>query len=933
MLGIVVRAPGLDNRGTGPFCCLLPLAGLGLAGGDAAVMAEQATLGFAGLLRRLRAEAQLTQQELAKAAGLSARSVSDLERGINRTARRDTAVRLAGTLGLAEPARSLFVAAALGRIQAAQVLAAKPRQARDESLAPAGGVHGFVPALTSFVGREGPVSEVAALLARNRLVTVTGPGGSGKTRLAGEVARQVAHRFADGVWLAELAPVRDPALVAAVVASALGVREQPGRPAADSLARVLARRQLLLVLDNCEHVVGSAAGLCAGLLAACDDVRVLATSREPLRVAGEARYRLGPLGLPDLDELADVARAEAVTLFADRARRADPRFALDDQTGPAVAQLVARLDGMPLAIELAAARVEALGVAGLLGRIDDRFALLTEGHRAAADRQRSLTATVEWSYRLLDEHERRVFRAVSVFPAGFRLEAAEAVAGQGAGSAVLRLVDCSLLSPPQAGPDGRLRYVMLETLRAYGAGLLAQAGEQDGAAIALAGYALGVAEQAAGELHTGTGEVAAARWLDAEDATMRQVLAWAMQHDADIALRLALTLAPWWILRGRLAAQYRLLREAAGHAVPGSYGWCATQELLGLACLFSADLAGALDYFTGIRDAIGDRPPSGVLVSCLGSRSAALANLGRVAEAADDARRSLALARELSYPDGEAVALGHLAVAVFRAGDPRSAIQLVRQAEETTAYRPNWVARWRSNFLTLLLIEVGELAAAARVCAAGLARSREAGDPWNQARLLVSMATLDLRGTRIQDAAAHLQEALQIAARTGDQFDLRNALDCCGYLCAATGRYAEAVTVWAAHAAIFRHEGYAYPPAEARRKEESLRKARQMLEPARARAAEKRGTAMSRDTAVEYALILTAPGPPLPAAASSPEPLSARERELVTLVAQGRTNAQIAAQLYISVRTVTSHLDRIRDKTGCRRRADLTRLALSQGLI
>ncbi len=185
-----------------------------------------------GLLRQLRAEAQLTQQELAKAAGLSPRSVSDLERGISRTARKDTAVHLAGALGLAEPVRSVFVAAALGRIRAAQVLAARPRQAQGGSLAPAGGVHGFVPALTSFVGRARSVSAVTALLDRDRLVTVTGPGGAGKTRLAGEVARQVAGRFADGVWLAELAPVRDPVLVPAVVAAVLGVREQPGLPAA-----------------------------------------------------------------------------------------------------------------------------------------------------------------------------------------------------------------------------------------------------------------------------------------------------------------------------------------------------------------------------------------------------------------------------------------------------------------------------------------------------------------------------------------------------------------------------------------------------------------------------------------------------------------------------------------------------------------------------
>ena len=350
-----------------------------------------------------------------------------------------------------------------------------------------GGVHGFPAELTSFIGRDGPVREVAGLLAEHRLVTVTGPGGVGKTRLAGQVARAVAGRFADGVWLAELAPAGDPAQVPGVVAAALGVREQPGLPAAEVLVRVLARQQLLLVLDNCEHVIAVAAELCAGLLAACDDVRVLATSREPLRVAGEARYRLGPLSVPGTDTPADVGGSEAVALFADRARQVDARFALTGETGPAVARLVAALDGMPLAIELAAARVEALGAVQLADRLDDRFGLLAGGDRLAPGRHRSLAAAVEWSYRLLGEEERRIFRAISVFPGPFTLEAAEAVAGPGAGAAVLRLVDCSLLVPPREGPDGRWRYSMLETLRAYGAGLLAGSGEQDAAEIGLAG--------------------------------------------------------------------------------------------------------------------------------------------------------------------------------------------------------------------------------------------------------------------------------------------------------------------------------------------------------------------------------------------------------------------------------------------------------------
>ena len=413
----------------------------------------------------------------------------------------------------------------------------------------AAGVHGFPAVLTSFVGRELAVREVTGLLDEYRLVTVTGPGGVGKTRLAGEVARLVAARFADGAWLAELAPVRDSAGVAAVVAVALGIREQPGMGAAEAVVRVLVRRQLLVVLDNCEHVIGATAQLCAGLLQACDDIRVLATSREPVRIAGEAVYRLAPLPVGGLGD--DAAGADAVALFADRARAADARFALTDQNRADVARLAGRLDGMPLAIELAAARAEALGVPQLLDRIGDRFALLAGGDRLAAGRHRSLAAAAQWSYELLAEDERRVFQLVSVFAAPFTLEAAGAVAGPEAVSVVLRLVECSLLVPPRPGPDGRSRYAMLETLRDYGAGLLAGAGEQDQAQAALARYAVRVAEEAGAEVRTTTGELAAARWLDAEDAMMGPVLAWAVEHDLDVAARLVTALGPWWMLRGQ----------------------------------------------------------------------------------------------------------------------------------------------------------------------------------------------------------------------------------------------------------------------------------------------------------------------------------------------------------------------------------------------
>jgi predicted ATPase/DNA-binding CsgD family transcriptional regulator len=811
-------------------------------------------------------------------------------------------------------------------------------------------MHGFPAALTSFVGRAAVVDEVAGRLGEYRLVTVTGPGGSGKTRLAGEVARRVAGEFADGVWLAELGAVRDPAQVPAVVAAALGVRDLPAVAAADALARALARRQLLLVLDNCEHVIGAAAELCGRLLLGADDVRVLATSREALRVAGEVRYRLAPLTLPDPADLSGSGGSEAVLLFADRARRADASFVLDGETGPAVARLVARLDGMPLAIELAAARVEALGVAQLLDRIDDRFTLLEAGDRLAAGRQRSLAATMEWSYRLLDEREQRVFRAVSVFPGPFTLEGAEAVAGAGSGSAVLHLVDCSLLVPPRVGADGRSRYVMLETLRAYGAGLRAEAGEGDAAATALAGYALGVAEDALLALAEDNGEVAAGRRLDAEGATMRQVLEWAMEHDGAVASavscavasRLAAALAWWWQVRGRLAGQVPLLREAVDRASPGSDAWCLGHTWLGQAALDSADPAGALRHFTAVRDAAAVRGPLlvpvPVLARCLSGRAATLLTMGRIGEAAEDARRAVALAREDDHPLGEALALAALGLVACVAGDRVGAVQLARRAEQIMAGLHGPMARVCGHMLTTVLITADEVAAAERVCVPALAGAREAGDLWSLGNLLEKMVVLDLSAGHYEDAAAHLREGLQTALRTGVRARVLDDLDCCGYLCAWTGRSAEAVTVWAAVVVLQGHEGFSAPshpdlPEGWFERQEPLREARRALGPDRARAAEERGRAMSLATAAEYALMLTAADRPPPAAAPGLDGLSPRERELITLVAQGRTDTQIAAQLFISVRTVSSHLDRIRDKTGCRRRADLTRLALSAGLV
>jgi len=831
-------------------------------------------------------------------------------------------------------------------------------------------LHGFPAALTSFVGRAQAVDEVAGWLGRCRLVTVAGPGGAGKTRLAGEVARAVTGQFADGVWLAELAAVTDPAHVPGVVGTALGIRDLPSVAAADALAEALARRQLLLVLDNCEHLIGAAAELCGRLLLGADDVRVLATSREPLRIAGEARYRLGPLALPDPGDPAAAAQCEAVRLFADRAQRVQPGFALDQATAATAARLVARLDGMPLAIELAAARVDALGVPQLLDRIDDRFALLADGDRLAQDRQRSLAAAVRWSYQLLDDAERRVFRAVSAFPGPFTLDGAEAVAGAGAGRAVPRLVDCSMLLPPRTGLDGRSRYGMLETLRAYGTALLAEAGEEDEATAALAGYAAEMAGQATADLYTRSREADGLRHLDAEDATLRYALAWAVDHDPAMALRLTLAQAQWWQLRGRLSGQAPLLAAAAEYADPGSDDWCAARLLLGQVTGQAEDSPAMLEHFTAVREALEDshRPatPLGpVLLSmCLSARSAALARMDRIGEAVEDARQGLDLARQTGLGGLEAMALACLSVARWHDGDLDGALQLARQAQRIEEEYAGALHRSLSLIVTGVLIEGGDLAAAEQACTAALPSCRDAGDQGNLCGVLWHLTILDLRAGRTGGAAARLRELLHIATQTGVRALLQAGLECCGHLCAETGRPAEALTVWAAMSAHagpwpLRHTGL-----NPDRRDMLRRQMRERLGPAGARAAEERGAAMSLATAAEYARLLAAE--PQPPAADTPagdtpavhEPaldgaaldgaapdvrgldgaaglarLSPRERELVILVAQGRTDAQIAAELYITVRTVSSHLDRVRDKTGCRRRADLTRLALRAGLV
>jgi predicted ATPase/DNA-binding CsgD family transcriptional regulator len=795
---------------------------------------------------------------------------------------------------------------------------------------PAGRRHGLTRAHTSFVGRSGAVGKVAGLLDSYQLVTVTGPGGVGKTRLADEVLKQVADRFADGVGVVELASVSEPSLVAAAVATALEVRQAAGMSVMDALAERLSRQQLLLVLDNCEHVLEETGQLCAALLVSADDIKILATSREPLGLPEEARYRLPPLALPDPDAGGE---AEAVTLFVERARQLNPDFTADGDAGSVLARLVRRLDGMPLAIELAAARVEALGLTQLLDRLDGRFRLLVSANRAAAARQRSLEATVEWSYQLLTAPEQGVFRRLAIFPGPFTLDAAEAVAGADAGPAVLRLVDCCLLVPPATGPDGRSRYLMLETLRSYGLDRLREVGEEQDAAAALAGHALHVAEHAAAQMAVRAGERPAGQWLDAEDAAVHQGLAWALDHDPPAALRLAVALAPWWLLRGRSIQGSGLLLRAVEQTGPDSGRWYTAHLWLGHLARVTFDVDIALSHYGKVAAALWDGPPSADLVDSLLGRCAVLRNTLRLERATADAHNALELARQRGYATGEGMALAELSMISSYADDGDQAVEWARQAQRIDRDRmPGWCARKVEGVLPFVMVHSGHLDGALELCVQVLAQARDAGDLIEQADMLFFMADHERQTGRLAGARADLREAFELAVYAGYRVRLIDVVEEAGYLSIAVGQHAAAVTLWAAEDAQWEAFGRAATPAEKRRREQPLQEVRQALSAQQVRTAQERGAAMTLAVATEFAIMMTgehASPPSLP----GPGKLSSRERELVTLVARGQTDAQIAEQLFISVSTVRTHLDRIRDKSGCRRRADLTRLALQEGII
>jgi predicted ATPase/class 3 adenylate cyclase/DNA-binding NarL/FixJ family response regulator len=405
--------------------------------------------------------------------------------------------------------------------------------------------HNLPAQFTSFVGRGPQLTEMCKLLAESRLVTLTGAGGVGKTRLAVQVANQLAAEYAEGVWYVDLAPITNPELVPVSIARALGLPDQPGRSTMDSLLRFVRDRHMLLVLDNCEHLLDASAELVLALLGAAAGLTLLATSREPIGVAGEVSWRVPSLSLAD----------EAIELFANRARHVRPDFTVSDDNAAAVGEICRRLDGLPLAIELAAARVRALSLAEIAESLHDRFRLLTGGARTAVRRQQTLRASVDWSHALLTEPERVLFRRLAAFMGGFDLEAAQAVAGSGPVERyqvidqLTLLVDKSLVVADESG--GRTRYRLLETVRQYALEKLGESGEADAVRTRHRDYYTAMA--ALLDAPAGSENERRLEQAEIEIDNLRAAFGWSRENsDVELAMQLASSLQPLWLARGRL---------------------------------------------------------------------------------------------------------------------------------------------------------------------------------------------------------------------------------------------------------------------------------------------------------------------------------------------------------------------------------------------
>jgi predicted ATPase/transcriptional regulator with XRE-family HTH domain len=533
-------------------------------------MAPTSAATFGILLRQLRLAAGLTQEALAERAGLSARGVQDLERGLRLAPRAETVRLLADALGVSGETRAALITAAHPELSSPPAPVAVPLRLAAPPLP-----------LTPLVDREREVATICARLRHpeTRLVTLTGPGGVGKTRLALAVAAAMAGDVGDGVAWVDLAPLRDPTLVPAEVADALGVRERGEQPLAEVLRGAVAGRQLLLVLDSCEHVLPTMP-LIGELLTASPDLTVLATSRARLRLRGEQELPVGPLAVPATEaSTSALEEVAAVRLFVERAQAVAPAFVLTEATAAPVSEICRRVEGLPLALELAAVRVKFLSPAALLTRLERRLPLLSGGPRDAPDRQRTMRDTIAWSHDLLTPEEQTLFRRLAVFAGGIPLEAAEVVGARSAPlsppsvlEGLATLLDQSLLRQyePAAPSTGEARFAMLETVREYAMERLEASGEAEMIRQAHAAFYLALLEAAEGHLHGPDGPATLDR-LETEHDNLRAALTWAIEEGkVEIALKLAHACWRFWWMHSHLDQGRLWLERALALPDPGA---------------------------------------------------------------------------------------------------------------------------------------------------------------------------------------------------------------------------------------------------------------------------------------------------------------------------------------------------------------------------
>ncbi len=583
--------------------------------------------------------------------------------------------------------------------------------------------------LSSFIGRERELDEVCALLAETRLVTVVGAGGVGKTRLTLAAAARLLDGSGDGVWLVELAALRDPDLVVVEVARVLGVSAQAGRAGLDSLVDAVRNRRLLLVLDNCEHLVRAAADLVVALAARCPGIVTLASSREPLGVPGERVYRMPSMSLPRPDERSP-EDSEAVRLFVDRAREHRPGFAIDEGNAEAVAMVVRRLDGIPLAIELAAARLRSLGIGELQARLEQSFRLLTGGSRTALERQQTLRALFDWSYELLSARERAVLSRLSVFAGGFDLEAAEAVCASDRIDEIDvvdllgALVDKSLVQVDDLGQ--RLRYRLLETVRDYAAGKLAESGEREREAIRRAhrDYYLALAEIAEPRLEA-RDQLEWLERLEAEHDNLRSALQYCLEdEDPELGLRLAAAMHLFWHMHGHGSEGARATTAQLGRSGTGEPTLVRARALAaagGLLCQDAGELEPAAAH---------------------GEHALAIARSHNDDHVAAEALSALGWTRMRQGMAGEATALLQEGVAhARRAGDQQLLAKLL-------------------HGLGAMVVNTGSYPRELLQEAIRLHRAR--GDRINEARALDSLGVAALNNGDVGAARVHLESAARL---------------------------------------------------------------------------------------------------------------------------------------------------------------------------